>query len=1451
LFEDDDEDITSSSRKSNLRNLFGATTTTTSKDSSLTYQRPKAPTKSEPATAKTTSKSNLPALLYTTRVDLYKAGTNPPEYVQIGAAIVENASGPSKFNLILYYTREKVIALVPITRDFVLTLQLQDGTSFGSFYDTKQTLWSFRFLKSDDMDQLAIHVTIAKHYEEPGQILTQEMAAATKGTGALKDDILGVRYVSYSEKLGKLSDPIDDNTNKPQPTKYVVGGVNKTGFPGWEVGLDGMKRGGRRVLLVPGEGDGSVMVYKLHVEKMKKATSAPESAPSSGKLPQASDHHDAAVVTNAADSTPEPGSPVGENSNAILQRMSKMAVATPFAGGGMKSSLAPTDTEVPATAAPVVAEAPQTQTFAPAPAAASPQQAPQPQMMQPQMNMPAQGQQPMGYPMQGQYGQNMGTNSFGMSGPMGAASGYGNNGYGSNYGPNAYGMGGAPGGAGSMYGGNNSLSLYNPQQQQMMWGVQQGGMGPWASGVPMGPAQAAATPVKETSSSETSSAKESSSKDVLSQADAIQLLIDGRQFQSEIKSSLTKMSTQLEDVEERLEGTMFTKNKDLGGGVTAKVLLQTIARIVGENERMLEELATRDERIDHLTLKLNKLHETNQRVIDENNRFMEERSSTFKTATDSQLRQLETFREEKTALEMELTSSNRQFQTLKRSFTNVSTELETLKEEMERLKADRDIAVSKYAGVAGASQSAESRLIEETSARRKLELDVQQLRDELTTERETVDTLRRDTEDRKTRYAREAANLEQHHIAEKSAYEEQIAKLQEALRKERATLGASADQAASEIESKWNARYQTDLQRAQSTLAADWEAKFEQHRASIEGEARERIKVLRETLAQESAATVTEFETERTTWREKEQAFRRHISQLQEVALSSAEAQEVIQRLRAEMAEAAATNVSSIKSIMNQVYVSLNELFEDGENVQYDKSGIMDTLKGMIISTTKRVVNPDDEVSPVEKPVPVAPIRVEVPVEVRVEVPTHVAPTASSAPSASSEAHPEPKETVEHFMELSHPEEPALTRIDSDSHITVDTPANPLSDDHSDDVENPLAPKAEEDEEEAPKPVVPVDDGWEALNRHEPDFVQPVEPEPEVSKDEPEEIDPLSAPKEDEEIDPLSAPVADDDDVVVESPLLAPSEPEEAPHTVDENPLGSQVEEDENPLSVSQSEPQATETTEEIVSESVETKEPEVESPLEETVESDADVVPNGSETAPAPIPEVETPVVASVAPVEEDDDPFGVGEAVAPNKSEPVVVASPAAAEDDDDPFGVNESEKKPEVVSEAPKAAEPVDDDPFGVNEESSETTAPAATDAAVEESASTTTSTAVERPASPPNFFLDAEPKSNGSTPAKKGTSFFDDEDDATTTPTTKAAAVPSTEPKKKSTSFFDDDDDPVPPAKAPSSASKAFSFGDDDDTFGTSKPKSKKSDALDDIFGGISSSGSTAKKGLFDD
>lgn len=1444
------------------------------------------------------------------------SGTNPSEYVKVGAAIVESAQGPSKFNLILYYTREKLVAMAPITSEFSLTLQLQDGVNFGSFYDASQKLWSFRFFKQEDVDQLAIFVTVAKFHEDgPTAQLTQDIGALTKGSGTSSGDILGVRYVSYAENSGKI-EVIEDSSSKL--SKYIVGGgaQNKVGNPSWDTGLEGLKRGGKRVILTPNDnGSGGATIFKIFLEKTKKA--ATESAPSSGKLPKAT----AAAPEHEANETLESGSPVSENSNAILQRMSKMAVATPFAGA-VKSSLpsdAPSSPSAAPAATPVAAEP---EVVAAQPQAAAPAQAvPQQPMQQPQQ--PQQyPQQPMGAaPNGGMYGSQFGGAPMNYQAP---GSMYGNMSqqapYGAMNGP--YGAYGMPNGA--SFGSQSALSLYNPQQQQHApWDM------PWSAHVAAAAQAAASAQTKEAKKEEAAPAAPAKPESVLSQAEAIQLLIDGRQFQSEIKQTLTKMTTQLEDVEERLEGTMFSKQKEITGGVTAKVLLQSVARIVGENEKMLEEISSRDSRIDSLTLKLNALHDTNQRVIDENTKFMEERTTGFKQATDSQLRQLETFREEKTQLEMELTSANRQFQTLKRSFTNVSTELETLKEEMERLKGDRDNAVSKYAGVAGASQSAEAKLIEETSLRRKLELDSQQLRDELHTEKETTDLLRRDVEDKKTKYVRELANIETQHATEKATLEETIGKLQDALKKERATLGASSEAAQAEIETKWTSRFQADVQRLQSKLEAEWEAKFESQKSSIETEFRDRLRSLKVAAEEAEANSLAEFEQERTTYREREQQFRKRISELTEIALSTEQAQQVISKLRTDIVEIQAASAANIKGIMNDVYVSLNGLFEEGESVQYDKTGIMHTLRSTIVSTTKRLTNPEDEVIPIARPEPVAPVRIEVPVEVPVVQYVEV-PSKKATQSEDGEEQNEVSVHVKHSFAassesesaLSHPnghitEEgsslslPALTRVDSEPQFEVSKSPSPSVDSEvaaDDDVleDDPLAPAKDEDEDDVspPMPAVPVDDGWEALAQEEPDFVQPKE----ESSDEPSssnaeaEIDPLSQSSHEEDdsknetanhvdseavIDPLSQTEEDD--------IFSPLHPAPADDDID-NPL-SQKEEDSEDVSA----PITSNVEEEKVEESKNEDSAVEENPLapssENDKEDDEPIAENPLSASSADDEEgektfiesnghvdISSPVVADEEPtqvsepevlvtepenvVEPETEANGDGEieheSPAPTASAsaiiepptPVVVAStirsalPEDDDDDDDPFGVNDSPKKPAATAVISEPATPVKEE---IEEE--KVAAPAEDDKEEDKpNVADEPFTPAERPVSPPNFFLDANGSTSASTPGTKKKSVFDDEDDSFSTPTAASkASVPATEPKKKSSSFFDDEDSEaaVVPKKAPSSASKASFALDDDDFF--SKPSTKKSgDALDDIFGGISSKGgSSVKKGLFDD
>lgn len=106
----------SGGNKSNLGNLFGASTQPTAKESSLAYQRPKAPSKTEASTAKAASKSALPALLFTTQVDLYKTYVHSALHALIQASNAAQTLRTSSRNLLLSHS----LLFTPYARPFTL-----------------------------------------------------------------------------------------------------------------------------------------------------------------------------------------------------------------------------------------------------------------------------------------------------------------------------------------------------------------------------------------------------------------------------------------------------------------------------------------------------------------------------------------------------------------------------------------------------------------------------------------------------------------------------------------------------------------------------------------------------------------------------------------------------------------------------------------------------------------------------------------------------------------------------------------------------------------------------------------------------------------------------------------------------------------------------------------------------------------------------------------------------------------------------------------------------------------------------------------------------------------------------------------------------------------------------------------------------------------------------------
>jgi peptidylprolyl isomerase len=80
----------------------------------------------------------------------------------------------------------------------------------------------------------------------PPQLASKDLVVG-KGKAAKSGDKLSVQYVGVSFSSGKQFDASWDNGK--QPFVFPLGGGQV--IPGWDQGLEGMKKGGRRELIIP------------------------------------------------------------------------------------------------------------------------------------------------------------------------------------------------------------------------------------------------------------------------------------------------------------------------------------------------------------------------------------------------------------------------------------------------------------------------------------------------------------------------------------------------------------------------------------------------------------------------------------------------------------------------------------------------------------------------------------------------------------------------------------------------------------------------------------------------------------------------------------------------------------------------------------------------------------------------------------------------------------------------------------------------------------------------------------------------------------------------------------------------------------------------------------------------------------------------------------------------
>ncbi|XP_064583708.1 FK506-binding protein 15 isoform X1 [Zonotrichia leucophrys gambelii] len=942
--EEDDADFLSPASGARLASLFGLDQTVSSQGNDFfQFTAPKQPKKGQTAAGqpqKAPAASGAPSVLAATAVLAYRY-TNGQYLKQgkYGAAVVGNHT-TKEYRILLYISQQQQITSARIHPGFVLTVQ---PNNYSTFYDDQRQNWSIMFESEKAAVDFSKQVCIAKCNSSAAldSVLCQDLVLG-EGQGVEGGDSLEVAYTGWLFQNNGLGQVFDSNVNKDKLLRLKLGSGKV--IKGWEEGMLGMKKGGRRFLIIPpawaygAQGvaarvpPDSTLVFEVELRRVKLAKEGSGSdglsvssrdSPAPSPVPSSDGFSSDSALVPPSTIPPKPGEPaVRAKSNSIseqlanpdvakaklISRMAKMGQPMlPFLAGTAGSQLDSSDSEI---------EDPNTLRGTTQPVAST------------RASQPAQAVLP--------------TVSTQVPQASGAA-------------PSV------------------SSAALIPATIQPHSALPAG-----AQGFQAYPGVAFAYPQTAASASQLQPVGQMYPAPYQAPGDVTSFLMtEARQHNTEIRLAVSKVVDKMDHLAAQVEELkkQSSANSSLLPGISsvtmeASMIMSNIQRIIQENERLKQEIFEKSSRIEEQNEKISELIERNQRYVEQSNLLMEQRNHSLQTTNESTQARVLHAEQEKHMLPVdrgwdqakvaeELAAATAQVSQLQLELTahqkkemDLRKQLSCALQDAERQEAQLNKLQAQVAELQEASQDTQSRFKAEKQSRKQLDMKIAALEEELTDLRVEKETLERNLAERKKKSLSERAQAEEEMEEIRRSYQQELDKLRQLLKKAR----TSTDQAAAE-----------QLSVIQAELESQCEAKWERALASAKEQHARQCQELceqRDSLQHQLA----QLEEKLTALKHSKKAEEQKLSEAQQRLEELEPIQEKFSALQADMGalraryeerlrelhqhqdgSSPADYTEQVKKIMNGVFQSLRGEFE------LDEMYSGRTVLGVVMNTIKTV----------------------------------------------------------------------------------------------------------------------------------------------------------------------------------------------------------------------------------------------------------------------------------------------------------------------------------------------------------------------------------------------------------------------------------------------------------------------------------------------------------------